>query len=228
MSDCKIDFCDETPTRRGMCSRHYNYMWRRGEIEARPKVEGEGCSVDGCDWQPSPGDWRRNGMCQSHYMKQRAGTLHREQADPLIDDDQVRSPEDLPTRKAGIRAGVGDKWAVLMPYPAFDGSQACAGDLAFIDEGGPVREGACKQCPFRQSCFEWAMAHEDYGFWAGVPARRRELLRRERRQLLVTPQLGTGGFSDRNWSKVLDDLANPTEFVYTEEPEEDWYGAAPI
>lgn len=228
MSECSIDFCDRAATRRGYCTRHYDYMWRRGEFEKRDVYTTAGCSVEGCDWTPKPGEWRRKGMCRSHYMKQRYGTLHREQPDPLVDNDTVRSMDDLPTRKAGIRAGTGDKWAVLMPYPSFDGTQACAGDLDFADEATPAREQACKQCPFRQSCFEWAVAHEEYGFWAGVTAGKRADIRSARGQLLVTPQLGGNAFPDRNWSHVLDELANPTEWVYTEPDEEDWYGAAPI
>jgi hypothetical protein len=227
MAECSIDFCDRAPARRGYCKPHYDYMWRRGEFPKRtPRADG--CSVEGCDWTPSPGRWLRKGMCQSHYAKSRANTLHREQPDPLIDDDQVRSLEDLPTRKAGIRVGTGNRWAVLMPYPSFDGTQACAGDLTFADEPSPAREQTCKQCPFRQSCFEWAMAHEEFGFWAGVTASRRAEMRQERGQALVTPQLGGNAFPDRNWSTVLDELANPTEWVYTEQSEEDWYGDEPV
>jgi hypothetical protein len=37
---------------------------------------------------------------------------------------------------------------------------------------------ACKSCPIRERCQEWALKHEDWGFWAGTTKTQRRKMRR--------------------------------------------------
>ena len=100
------------------------------------------------------------------------------------------------------RGGV-EQFAVQMPYPSLDGSQACAGreDL-FLSENtnGTFAEMMgyiCDTCPFMVQCREWALAHEGYGFWGGTTPNMRVKIRRERGQVMVQPHLGNAyGFND--------------------------------
>lgn len=190
------------------------------------------CVVEGCTWVSTPKNWARKGMCPSHYAKSVRGTLHYEEPDALIDDDNVQGPGDLPiipkTSATWDRAD--GLWAVVMPYPSFDGSQPCAADPGLFDDDSDrdrvPRLAACKSCPFRTSCFEWAMAHEEFGYWAGTYAKGRKKMRAERRQALVTPHLGDL-FPDRNWDeRIKRDKARAEEI--TDYPEEDWYADEPV
>lgn len=46
----------------------------------------------------------------------------------------------------------------------------------------------CNGCDIRSKCFQWALVHEEYGFWAGTtPADRRRL----RRQFDIKPEFIT-------------------------------------
>lgn len=74
------------------------------------------------------------------------------------------------------------------PYPAFDGTQACAGtDHAIWFPGmGKVTEGQradvesyCAGCPFRRPCLAYALTNDVYGWWAGTTAADRHRIREE-------------------------------------------------
>lgn len=191
----------------------------------------------------------RRSLCHRHYRQELAGTLGIDTHDPFVDDDRVTGPDDLPIRpKLVRRLGEGSKrtpnpkrtkWAVVMPYPSLDGSQGCARypqlfDPDSIEGGGGARsveamsrKELCQACPFRTACFEWAMAHELYGYWGGATESDRERLRKKRGQQIVTPGMnGAGLFPDRDWEFVLDSIIDPPDPEQDEE--EDWYGAAPI
>lgn len=64
----------------------------------------------------------------------------------------------------------------------------------FYEESGPqallnipILRKICADCPIINECAEHAIAHEEYGFWGGLTARERKLLRRKRRQRMVSP-----------------------------------------
>lgn len=170
------------------------------------------CAIADCD---NSGKIRK-GMCRAHYMRQRRGTLGLAEG-RVNTDDGVRNPSDLPILPKAVIDGIGtpfsgDKgsmWAVIMPYPSLDGSQPCAQLDAYwydpdLDEATlsgserNMRQQACNGCPFLVSCREWAVAHEQYGYWGGMTAHQRERRRTARRQRLVAPQYaGQIGFPDR-------------------------------
>jgi len=96
--------------------------------------------------------------------------------------------------------------AVLMPWP-FDGTQSCQGDAVFertrdtasdlmIGLAPDVREyhsRVCAACPVLVGCREWALAHEEYLWFAGMDPVERGELRSERGQVVVGPGTGVYG-----------------------------------
>lgn len=185
------------------------------------------CSIPGCGWSPAAGEWLRRGMCRRHYGQSVRGTLNLNDPDPLIESDQVRSPADLPVPFKAVTHRADGTWAVMLPYPSFDGTQPCTENPAMWDEDDDspnsrgLRLAACKRCPFRISCFEWGMAHEEYGYFGGAPGSTRDRLRRARGQRLVTPQVGGDSFPDRRWDEVL----FPAAWQESDELEEEWSAA---
>jgi hypothetical protein len=158
-------------------------------------------------------------LCKRHYRVATRFTKeeHAERArvralTPPVDDG-VRSPGDLPVIAKAVspllnRRGVPrTEWAVMMPYPSLDGTHKCDGreDL-FTADDGDVRFGQdvlemCASCPFLTPCQEWALAHEEYGYWGGMGPHQRRERRRARGQMLVTPHLAyAAGFPGRDWS----------------------------
>lgn len=145
------------------------------------------CSVHDGDTHSS-GELRR-GMCRKHYSRYLRGTLGRTKPDV---DDGVRSPADLTVRAKGARYLSDGRWAVAMPYPAFNGKQACAKyphlyaeELHYQDPNTRERADLCARCTFRQSCAEWATAHEVGGYWGGLTVADREARRKARGQVLL-------------------------------------------
>jgi|SRR5882672_629570 len=70
------------------------------------------------------------------------------------------------------------------PTPPFDGTEACAGvgeALFFTREPAAIRDARklCAGCPMLQACGDWALVHEEFGFWAGTTYRERKRLRRK-------------------------------------------------
>lgn len=51
----------------------------------------------------------------------------------------------------------------------------------------PILRRVCSECPILNECAEHAVAHEEYGFWGGLTAAERKILRRKRGQKLVSP-----------------------------------------
>ena len=45
----------------------------------------------------------------------------------------------------------------------------------------------CRDCPFRIPCMEWAIKHEDHGFWAGTSPHQRRKMREAWGVVLETP-----------------------------------------
>lgn len=78
--------------------------------------------------------------------------------------------------------------AAMLPddFPAFDGTQGCAdvdGDLFFPSVGNEqiaarVTRRICRDCAFQQPCAEYALRHDEDGFWGGLTSRERNVIRR--------------------------------------------------
>lgn len=92
---------------------------------------------------------------------------------------------------------VGQVLAVLMPYPGQSAEdRACAGDERFLNFNllsHPVNaqrlSEVCAGCNVLTACREYAIAHEDYGVWGGTTPKQRRVIRRQRRQALVPPEI---------------------------------------
>lgn len=96
----------------------------------------------------------------------------------------------------------GELLAVWMPFPAFDGSQHCAGAEMFApdqdeyDNRNDAIRGTvafykyaarlCAGCPFRVACAEYGIAHESDGMWGGLSPRARRHARQERRWMFTS------------------------------------------
>lgn len=71
------------------------------------------------------------------------------------------------------------------PYPAFDGSQACAAfpfTMFFPAPGCHPREytqakAVCFDCPFRAQCVAYSLSHDIQGIWGGMTERDRQSIR---------------------------------------------------
>lgn len=84
--------------------------------------------------------------------------------------------------------------AVLaQPIPVSEDKRAaCAGDTEWISVNFPTEEmhDTCRSCPVLDTCYEWALAHEEHGFWAGTNPRDRKRIREERGQVAFQPHYG--------------------------------------
>lgn len=47
-----------------------------------------------------------------------------------------------------------------------------------------ITERLCGDCPVKQACLEWGLAHERYGIWGGTTPYRRRFMRKARRWVL--------------------------------------------
>lgn len=76
-----------------------------------------------------------------------------------------------------------------MKYPNYTGTEPCAQvgfELFFADpakngilEHRALLQDTCRRCPILLQCRDWALRHEEYGFWAGTTPRERVALRKE-------------------------------------------------
>lgn len=231
---CSIDFCETKSRARGMCHKHYLAVYYRREHKSQPKTRPEytheGCLVDGCTWEGLKTQ-RRKGMCMKHYWRHKNGTNERIDSRQVVEADHVRGPQDLPIKPKAVAWHDEDgraRWAVMMPYPTFTSKPPCHGDPDSYDpdtwEGTQppmAAVKACNTCPYRTACFEWAMAHESGGYWAGSTPTTRRSLRRMRGQIRVEPHTGNptqGLFPDRDWSAALD---REREAIAAPDPEEE-------
>lgn len=79
---------------------------------------------------------------------------------------------------------------MVVKYPNFDGTQACATEDAelFFPEGGSKEAYAakrkaiqiCQSCKFTETCLDYALRTDVKGIWAGTDERERQRIRRER------------------------------------------------
>lgn len=98
----------------------------------------------------------------------------------------MRLPGKRLTRKVTAGYSIG--------YPAFTGAEPCSiigPDPYFEPQLTPeqehtLREG-CDACPLVQQCFDWAVYHEAYHYWAGTTAAQRREIRRKHNILLIDP-----------------------------------------
>ena len=60
-------------------------------------------------------------------------------------------------------------------------------DHRYLDE--QMLSKMCNECPIKPTCLEWALRHEQYGYWAGTTERKRMELRRKYNITLELPQL---------------------------------------
>ena len=81
------------------------------------------------------------------------------------------------------------------PTPPWNGTEACRGvgsDL-FFEQSAVARAQArelCTACPIREACQAWAVAFEEYGYWANTTPGQRKRMRREAGFELVRPEAG--------------------------------------
>lgn len=91
-----------------------------------------------------------------------------------------------------------------MPYPpatknaptppfAYDGTEPCGtlGWDAYFGSNTSKLNAArqlCAGCPIFTACDEWAIEHEEFGFWAGRSADERERIRKAREIPLRRPE----------------------------------------
>jgi hypothetical protein len=186
--------------------------------------------VSGCRYLDCETKSKARGLCERHARQAEGGLLGLDSVKTVGSwDDGVRAPEDLPIKPKQVgtvrvsRNGrpARDLWAVVMPYPSLDGTQPCQGYEDLFDDETRDRGGSkkglveavalCNKCPFQTQCFEWAMAHEEFGFWAGATKGARAQIRERRGQILVT--LGVemqvnSPFRERNWAGQLERARN--------------------
>ena len=92
------------------------------------------------------------------------------------------------------------KIIVVAKYPDYDGTQACANlgeDLFYSKDDEPPLSGKntnyamykkmCEGCSFYQPCYDWAIKHERFGFWAGTGEGERILIRKKLKIILDDP-----------------------------------------
>lgn len=89
-----------------------------------------------------------------------------------------------------------------MRYPEYTGSEPCA-QLGtthyYVDiegRGGsynelPLLRDLCQnRCFMYTDCLNWAVRHEQYGFWAGTTESERQRIRARRNIILLDPMYG--------------------------------------
>lgn len=79
---------------------------------------------------------------------------------------------------------------MVVKYPNFDGTQACATEdvNTFFPEGSSKEAYAskrkalqiCNSCHFTEPCLDYALRTDVKGIWAGTDERERQRIRRER------------------------------------------------
>jgi hypothetical protein len=87
----------------------------------------------------------------------------------------------------------------VIPSPSEWGHKAaCLGmdsDLFFrSNQSKPIRddlENMCNSCCVKHKCLEWAVHHENHGWWAGTSAHKRAQIRRERGISASRPEMMT-------------------------------------
>lgn len=82
-----------------------------------------------------------------------------------------------------------------MNYPDFSQANCIGTDTkAFFPHSGKDTElmaakRTCANCQIIETCFEWALHHEEHGLWAGTLPKDRREIRRARGIILETPHL---------------------------------------
>ncbi len=81
---------------------------------------------------------------------------------------------------------------------SFTESAECSGmdTRGFFPPNGespmPEYRDACKRCPVRDECAEWAIVHEVGGWWAGLSPEERKRERRRRGIAVDAPEIVMG------------------------------------
>jgi len=86
-------------------------------------------------------------------------------------------------------------------YPLYDETRKCAGEdieIFYYAESDKNRQSdymvkmetkarnICGGCPFIEACADYAIKYEEYGFWGGLPAEARKLIRNKKEIKIVT------------------------------------------
>lgn len=85
-----------------------------------------------------------------------------------------------------------------MRFPSFSGKEPCAemgtvwyyADHEHQGEGNQyhtILPSLCNRCDMLNECFEWALHHEEHGYWGGTSPEQRKRIRRERNIKLEAP-----------------------------------------
>jgi WhiB family redox-sensing transcriptional regulator len=86
-------------------------------------------------------------------------------------------------------SGAPSKATLDIPYPAFDGTQACLDESPELffprSESGAMdletkrAVAVCRSCPFQRACLAYAIAVDVHGIWGGVTRSERVRIRQE-------------------------------------------------
>lgn len=80
-TQCSVEGCEAFCVGRGLCSKHYHRLRRKGSTDDVRKNARQACSVEGCD------NFRvSNGLCDRHYRPEhkKATRLAAKEADPRV------------------------------------------------------------------------------------------------------------------------------------------------
>jgi hypothetical protein len=117
-----------------------------------------------------------------------------------IIDQRVVQVSNGPRSSDGTKS---PRMAFILAHPKFTGEEPCTevGTEVFdndrlngnetvseIMERSRLARKLCDQCPIKNECAEWGIAHERYLMWGGLTPRERERERTRRKWIVVTPE----------------------------------------
>ena len=85
---------------------------------------------------------------------------------------------------------------------------ACKGipvSMFYPERGRPVPDTVrtvCKDCPVKRDCLEHGLHYEKYGVWGGMTEDQRQVIRRERKIRVRTPEI-LSNISERELANIL-------------------------
>lgn len=129
-------------------------------------------------------------------------------------------PSDLPIlpRRWGWHAKTGQLCVVM---PAIDYTNAnCVGreDLYISDRISPEQQQQahvlCSTCPVLKQCLGWALAHEEFGYWAGTTAEQRTEQRKALGLRIIEPvNAHTYGLNDDTINPIIPERCNKGHYL---------------